>query len=149
MMEYDVKNGEYVIEDHTVKYGEIELKELAEQPANIPVFKKPNPPIKYIDKKPDRERIFSLYIPLTKTPAHPGALFNDYCVKQENVTKVAKSLAISRQSLSNFINCKNNLTPEMALRIAIYTGTSPFFWLQMQNEYDIYLAEDKIKRVNY
>jgi len=148
-MEYNLMNGEYVIEEHKVKYGEIELKELDEQPASIPIFKKPNPPIKYIDEKPDRDRIFSLYVPRNKTPAHPGALFNDYYVKPENVTKVAKHLGISRQSLSNFVNCKNNLTPEMALRIAIYTGTSLFFWLQIQNEYDVYLAEDKIKRVNH
>ena len=146
-MEYNEMEKEFIVEEHKVKYGEIELKELEEQPKNIPIFKKPNPPIKYIDKLPKKERIFSLYIPLNKTPAHPGALFNEYYVKQENVTKVAKQLKISRQSLSNFINCKNNLTPEMSLRIAIYTGTSPYFWLQIQNEYDIYLAEEKIKRV--
>ena len=49
-----------------------------------------------------------------------------------SVTEAAKMLGVSRKALSELINERTSLSPEMALRIGAATGTSAESWLNMQ-----------------
>ncbi|MEO9003136.1 MAG: HigA family addiction module antitoxin [Ginsengibacter sp.] len=53
------------------------------------------------------------------------------------ITEVAGMLKISRQALSNIINQKADVSPEMALRIATVFGGTPDLWLRLQTKYDL------------
>ncbi len=70
----------------------------------------------------------------TRKPTHPGKAFLEDVMKPLNlsVTEAALLLGVSRKTLSEFVNEKASLSPEMALRIAKATNTSPESWLNMQ-----------------
>ena len=79
----------------------------------------------------------------TRKPTHPGTVFLEDVMKPLNlsVTKTAQLLGVSRKALSEFINEKSSLSPDMALRISIATGTSAESWMNMQQKLTLWLAE--------
>lgn len=81
---------------------------------------------------------------------HPGELLKSELIKANGltITEVANMLKVSRQTLSNIINLKADISPEMALRVAIVFGGAPEIWLRLQAKYDLDKAEMKISRVN-
>ena len=80
---------------------------------------------------------------ITRRPTHPGTVFLEDVMKPLNlsVTKTAQLLGVSRKALSEFINEKSSLSPDMALRISIATGTSAESWMNMQQKLTLWLAE--------
>lgn len=79
----------------------------------------------------------------TRKPTHPGIVFYEDVMKPLNlsVTKTAELLGISRKALSEFINEKSSLSPDLALRISIATGTSAESWMNMQQKLTLWIAE--------
>ena len=71
---------------------------------------------------------------ITRKPTHPGKVFLEDVLIPLNlsVTETAKMLGVSRKALSEFVNEKASLSPEMALRIAKATNTSAESWMNMQ-----------------
>ena len=49
-------------------------------------------------------------------------------------------LGVTRKTLSEFVNEKSSLSPEMAIRIAKATDTSPESWMTMQMKLTLWLA---------
>lgn len=80
---------------------------------------------------------------MTRKPTHPGTVFLEDVMKPLNlsVTKTAELLGVSRKALSEFINEKSSLSPDMAIRISIATGTSAESWMNMQQKLTLWLAE--------
>ncbi len=78
-------------------------------------------------------------------PAHPGHVLKELYLDALGltVTEVAKGLGVSRQALSNIIHGHNGITPEMALRLEKAFGTSRQAWLNMQQHYDLWHAEQE------
>ena len=71
---------------------------------------------------------------MNRKPTHPGTVFKQDVMLSIgiSVTEMAKLLGISRKQLSLFINERASLSPDMAIRIAEVTGTSPESWMRMQ-----------------
>ena len=65
---------------------------------------------------------------------HPGEILKSELIEATGltVTEVAAMLKVSRQALSNIINQKADISPEMALRIATVFGGTPDLWLRLQ-----------------
>ena len=83
---------------------------------------------------------------LTKRkPVHPGHLFKEEVLipLELTVTQAALDLGISRKALSEFLNGRSSLSPEMAIRIGKATRTSPESWLNMQTKLDLWKIEKK------
>ena len=80
-----------------------------------------------------------------RKPTHPGEVLREDVIKPLGltVTDAAKCLGITRRTLSALINCRASMSPEMAVRIAKATKTSPESWLYMQAKLDLWLAEQK------
>lgn len=57
-----------------------------------------------------------------------------------SITETALALGVIRKALSEFVNEKTSLSPEMALRIAKATNTTPESWIAMQTKLTPYLA---------
>jgi addiction module HigA family antidote len=64
-----------------------------------------------------------------------------------SITKGAEILGVTRLNLSNLINGKNGISPEMAIRLSKAFGGSPDVWLRMQMAYDLAQAEKKAGRI--
>jgi len=77
---------------------------------------------------------------------HPGEFFKAELIEANGltITKVAVLLKVSRQALSNIINKKADVSPEMAMRIATVFGGTPDIWLRLQTKYDLEKAAKKI-----
>ncbi len=84
-----------------------------------------------------------------RKPTHPGAILREdilipLCL---TVTDAAKGLGITRKTLSEFINEKSSLSPDMAVRIAKATKTTSESWMKMQVKLDLWKAENKKTKV--
>lgn len=79
---------------------------------------------------------------MTRKPIHPGTvLLKDVLEPRNiNITDAAKMLGITRKTLSEFVNEKSSLSPEMAIRIAKATNTSPESWMTMQMKLTLWIA---------
>jgi addiction module HigA family antidote len=75
-------------------------------------------------------------------PPHPGEVIRELCLEPLgiSVTDAAKSLGVTRKALSELLNRKSGVSPSMALRLAIAFDTSPEFWLNLQQQYDLFQA---------
>ena len=79
---------------------------------------------------------------MNREPTHPGEVFLEDVIKPLGltITEAAKMLGVTRKALSEFVNKKSSLSPEMALRISIATKTSAESWMQMQEKLSLWKA---------
>jgi antitoxin HigA-1 len=83
-----------------------------------------------------------------KNPPHPGAIVLHDCIEPLgiSITDAAAALGVSRNSLSELVNAKRGISPEMAVRISKAFGGSAESWLTQQLHYDLaQVSADKIK----
>ena len=83
-----------------------------------------------------------------KNPPHPGATVLHDCIEPLgiSITDAAAALGVSRNSLSELVNAKRGISPEMAVRLSKAFGGSAESWLTQQLNYDLaQVSADKIK----
>lgn len=83
-----------------------------------------------------------------KNPPHPGSLVLHDCIEPLGVTitDAAAALGVSRFTLSELVNGKRGISPEMAVRLSKAFGGSAESWLTQQAHYDLaQLRTDRIK----
>lgn len=80
---------------------------------------------------------------MTRKPTHPGEVFLKDVLEPLDITitEAAQKLGVTRKTLSEFVNEKSSLTPEMAIRIAKATNTTPESWMFMQMKFTLWQAE--------
>lgn len=85
----------------------------------------------------------------TRIPSHPGALLREVVLPACGMpmTRVAKALRLSRQSVYQLINEQRPVTPSVALRLGKAFGNAPLFWLNMQARHDLALRAGEQKDV--
>jgi len=78
-------------------------------------------------------------------PPHPGEILKEDVLPDLGitVTEAAKQLGVTRVTLSRIINGKSGISPDMALRLAQWLGTTPDSWLNMQVSYDLWQAKQQ------
>lgn len=78
-----------------------------------------------------------------RQPTHPGIVLFEDVLKPLglSITRAAADLGVSRKTISELINGRCALSPEMAVRIGRATGTSAESWLLMQTRLDLWKAE--------
>lgn len=79
-------------------------------------------------------------------PAHPGEILKELCLDplELTVTEVARTLGVARKTLSELVNGKAGVSPEMAIRLSKAFLTTPIFWMNLQQQYDLWHAQQKI-----
>lgn len=83
-------------------------------------------------------------------PPHPGETVRELCLKPLGltVTAAAKALRVSRQSLSELLNGRAGISPEMAIRLEKAFGSTARAWLQQQAEYDLWRAQQNADTID-
>ncbi len=78
---------------------------------------------------------------------HPGEYLKEDILDEYGLTvsKAAGLLDVSRVTLSNIINGRASVTPNLALRITAVFGGSPDFWLRLQLAYDLREAQEQFR----
>jgi addiction module HigA family antidote len=82
-------------------------------------------------------------------PPHPGEILRALCLEPLGltVTRAAAGLGVSRKTLSEVLNGRAGISPEMAVRLSIAFDTTAESWLQQQLQYDLWHAEQRRARL--
>ncbi len=79
-------------------------------------------------------------------PIHPGeVLREEFLVPMGgNAHALAMELKVPAPRINDIVRERRSITPDTALRLARYFGTTPQFWLNLQTSYDLKIAEREI-----
>ena len=82
---------------------------------------------------------------MMKNPPHPGLSVRYDCLEplELSVTEAARKLGVSRKQLSELVNARSGISPEMAIRLDKAFGGGADTWLRMQAAYDLAQAMKK------
>jgi len=78
-------------------------------------------------------------------PPHPGEVIRKLCLEPLglSVTKAAKALGVSRNTLSSLLNGETGISPQMAVRLSIAFDTTAESWMNQQVQYDLWQARQR------
>ena len=70
---------------------------------------------------------------------HPGEVLLEEFLKPFEISayKLSKDIGIPQTRISEIIKGRRRITADTALRLSHYFGTSPKFWLGLQDDYDL------------
>ena len=79
-------------------------------------------------------------------PTHPGEVLREDFIKPLGMSQyaLAKAIGVPQMRISDLIHARRGISPDTALRLARYFGTSAEFWIGMQATYDLETARDRI-----
>ena len=83
-----------------------------------------------------------------KNPPHPGGIVLRQCIAPLglSITDAATALGVTRNTLSELVNGKRGISPEMAVRLAKVFGGSEQGWIVQQAQYDLaQVHRDRLK----
>ena len=79
-----------------------------------------------------------------KSPTHPGAILADEMARLAmSAADFASALSVPKGTVEALLSRRAGVTPELALRLAQCFGTSARFWTDLQNAYDLHIAEQQ------
>jgi len=80
-------------------------------------------------------------------PIHPGEILREEFLGPLDLKPytVAKRLGVPRTRIERLAAERTPVTPDTALRLAKFFGTTPNFWLNMQNSYDLAIEADALR----
>jgi len=83
-------------------------------------------------------------------PVHTGEILFEEFFMPMGITreKPAGHISIPVQFLRDIISGRSPITADIALRLGIFFGMSPIFWLGLQTDYDPDMAEDELEELN-
>ena len=84
-----------------------------------------------------------------KSPPHPGLSVRHDCLEPLglSVTAAAAKLGVSRKQMSDIVNCRSGISPEMAIRLDMAFGGGADTWYRLQAAYDMARALAKADRI--
>ena len=82
-----------------------------------------------------------------RCPTHPGELLREDVLPALgiSVSAAARQLGVTRQTLHRIMAGAHAITPEMAVRLGKFCGNGPSLWLRMQQAYDLWRAQERLK----
>ena len=85
-----------------------------------------------------------------KNPPHPGGVVLRQCIEPLglSITDAAAALGVTRNTLSELVNEKRGVSPEMAVRLAKVFGGTEQGWIVQQAQYDLaQVRRDRMKKL--
>lgn len=79
-------------------------------------------------------------------PLHPGEILLEEFLKPMNLSqnRLALDIRVPARRVNEIIQAKRRVTADTALRLSKYFDMSPHFWLGLQMDYDLDVAEDQL-----
>ncbi len=78
-------------------------------------------------------------------PVHPGqTLAAELAARELTASALALKLRVPANRLSDIVRGSRAISPETALRLGRYFGTGAQFWMNLQANYDLALARQKL-----
>lgn len=85
-------------------------------------------------------------IPKYRLPVHPGEVLLEEFIIPKKLSQVdlARKIKVPIQRINTLINGKRDMTPETAILLSRFFRTSPEFWMNLQTQRDLALAQQKM-----
>lgn len=82
-------------------------------------------------------------------PPHPGKVLKELWVEPMGITitVLAEAAGVTRKAMSELVNGKSGVSPEMAIRLSKMFNTTPELWLGMQMNRDLWVVKKKSARI--
>jgi len=79
-------------------------------------------------------------------PLHPGEILLEEFLKPMNLSqnRLALDIRVPARRINEIVHGKRRITADTALRLAKYFKMPPQFWLGLQMDHDLDVAEDKL-----
>jgi addiction module HigA family antidote len=79
---------------------------------------------------------------------HPGDVLKTEFLEplSLSVYQLAKDLKVQRSRLNEIVLGQRSLTADTALRLAVYFGTTPEYWINLQTQYDLDIANRQLRK---
>ena len=79
-------------------------------------------------------------------PIHPGEILLEEFLLPMDVSqyRLAKSIGVDARRIHAIVHGDRSITAETALLLSRFFGNSAEFWLGLQNQYDLEVAEDRL-----
>ncbi|NOX17622.1 MAG: HigA family addiction module antidote protein [Chlorobi bacterium] len=86
---------------------------------------------------------------IKKAPFHPGQILKEEYLDELQIsqTELASALGTTFRTINEIVNEKRNISVETAMKLSKYFSTGVEFWLNLQNQYDVYKTYNKKKKV--
>jgi len=80
-------------------------------------------------------------------PVTPGEILKEEFLAEYGLSQsqLAKAIGISPNRITEIINNRRRITADTALRLSLYFGNTPEFWINLQTHYDLKLARRNLK----
>jgi addiction module HigA family antidote len=80
------------------------------------------------------------------SPTHPGEVLLDEFIKTMNLSqnRLAIDIGVDGRRINEIVLGKRAITADTALRLSRFFGNSPQFWMGLQTQYDLDVAEDQL-----
>ncbi len=79
-------------------------------------------------------------------PVHPGEILQEDFLKPMNLTpyKVAAEIGVPRTRIERLARQETPVTADTALRLGKFFGTTAALWMNIQAQFDLETAQDRI-----
>jgi len=78
---------------------------------------------------------------------HPGKILKrELDARSLSANALALALRVPSGRITDILNGKRGITAETALRLGRYFGNAPAFWMNLQTQYELAVAEREIGR---
>lgn len=83
-------------------------------------------------------------MPKKLAPVHPGEILRTEFLEPLNLSqhKLSLELHVPATRINDIVKGERSISAETAIRLGLYFGTSPQFWMNLQSQYDLAVAED-------
>ena len=82
---------------------------------------------------------------MTRPAIHPGEILKEELDEADiSAAELARNLGVPHNRFTEIIRGSRSITGDTALRLAHWFGTTPQFWLNLQTQYDLTIAEQNI-----
>ena len=80
-------------------------------------------------------------------PVTPGEMLKEEFLAEYGLSqsRLAKAIGISPNRIAEIVNNRRRITADTALRLGLYFGNSPEFWMNLQAYYDLKMAQRNLK----
>ena len=79
------------------------------------------------------------------TPIHPGEILKEEYLEPYGLSanRLAGALDVPANRVSAIIKGTRNITADTALRLSAFFGTTPEFWMNLQDQYELEVAKQE------
>ena len=78
---------------------------------------------------------------------HPGEILKEEFLRPLELSgyALAKGVGVPAQGVSDILLKKRGISADMAMRLGRFLGTTPEFWMNLQNAYELAIARKSLK----